>query len=163
MSFDPAFWAMQCVAMLLTCLLIPKLTVSGPIPALLTVITLAFINSHIWSTALFLKIPDELAYRAILLLLANGLLFWIVVKIIPGIEVSGVFAALLAPVVFSAMSLFIDQYKDEIDWTQLSKAALEITKNIKDYFAESAKSSSLMPASFLSESNGSMKNFNFFA
>ena len=145
MSIDPAYWALQCVAMLLTCFLIPKLTVSGPIPALMTVVALAFINSHLWSTALFLKIPNEFAYKAILLFLTNGVLFWVVVKILPGIEVEGVFAALLAPVVFSIMSLLIDQYKDQIDWPLVWKTTLDFMTKVKDYFADYNKSSALLP------------------
>ena len=156
MSFDPAYWALQCVAMLLTCLLIPKLTVSGPIPALLTVVVLAFVNSHLWSTALFLKIPDELAYKTVLLFLTNGLLFWVVVKILPGIEVEGIFAALLAPVVFSIMSLLIDQYKDQIDWELIWKTILDIFAKIKSYFADFSNSSALLPVE-------KIENLSFFA
>lgn len=143
MNFDPGYWALQCAAMLITCLLIPKLSVDGPIAALLTVIALSFINSHLWNTALFLKVPDSFTNKALLLFLTNGALFWFVVKILPGISVEGIWPALIAPVVFSIMSLLIDQYKDQIDWPLVWKTALEIIAKIKDYFS-SVKSSALL-------------------
>jgi putative membrane protein len=147
-NFDPGYWALQCVAMMLTCLLIPKLRVDGPIAALLTVVVLAFINAHIWSSALFLKVPDSFAYKTLLLFVTNGILFWLVVKILPGIEVQGIFAALLAPVMFSIMSLLIDQYKDQIDWALVWKYTLEFIAKVKEYFSQVKASNSLILPNF---------------
>ena len=101
--------------MLLTCLLIPNLTVSGPIPAFLTVVALGFVNAKAWDTALFFQIPNQVSYQALTLFLANGIIFWIVVKVLPGIEVKGVLPALIAPVVFTICSLVIDTYGKDVD------------------------------------------------
>lgn len=143
MNFDIEYWAMQCAAMLLTCLLIPKLKVDGPIAALITVVALSFVNAHLWSSALFFKVPDTFAYKAILLVLSNGALFWIVVKILPGIEVEGILPALIAPILFSILSLLIDQYKDQIDWALIWKYVVEFMMKVKEYFSEIKGSISL--------------------
>ncbi len=135
-SFDFKYWLLQTLAMMLTCFLLPKLTVSGPIPAFLTVLTLSFINAHLWSSALFFKIPDEFAYKAILLVLANGFLFFLVVKLLPGIEISGILPAILAPLIFSALSIAIDLHKDQIDFAEIYKYLSSLFGGAKEYLTE---------------------------
>jgi uncharacterized membrane protein YvlD (DUF360 family) len=149
-NIDFKYWLLQTLAMMLTCFLLPKLRVSGPIPALLTVVTLSFVNSHLWSSALFLKIPDEMAYKAIMLVLTNGALFFVVVKILPGIEISGILPAILAPLIFSGLSIFIDQYKEQIDLGQIYTYLMEYFKLAKSYFIQEKQSLSLEPIILLS-------------
>lgn len=123
-DFNIATWILQTVAMLLTALFIPKLTIDGPIPAFVTVVALAFINSHVWSTALFFEIPDSATAQAATLLICNGVIFWIVVKLLPGIDCEGFLPALVAPVVFTGTMMLISRYGSDIDWLALSKSAL---------------------------------------
>lgn len=127
-----SYWILQTVAMLLTALLIPKLRIEGPFSAILTVIALAFINSHIWDAALFMQVPDSLTHHALVVFGANGLLFWLVVKILPGIEVSGVIPALLAPIVFSLVSMFLGTYAKDIDWEELGRISLKQVQEFRD-------------------------------
>ena len=146
-SLDYKYWVLQTFAMMLTCFLLPRLKVSGPIPAFMTVLVLSFINTHLWSSALFFKIPDEFAYKAGLLILANGALFFVVVKLLPGIEISGIVPAILAPLIFSVLSILIEIYKDQIDFNAIYKYLAELFKIARDYFAEQQKSEILfMPA-----------------
>lgn len=135
-SVDFKYWLLQTVAMLLTCLLLPKLTVSGPIPAFLTVLSLSFVNAHLWDSALFFKIPNEFAYKALLLVLTNGFFFWIIVKLLPGIEISGILPAILAPIIFSILSLLIDQYKEQIDLAAIYSYIADHIKLLRTYFAD---------------------------
>jgi hypothetical protein len=69
--------------------------------------------------------------QALLLFLANGVLFWILVKILPGIEVQGVLPALAAPVVFTLTSLFIDHYLADVDWLALAREAGTFFEGVK--------------------------------
>lgn len=140
--FDPTYWILQTVAMLVTCLLLPKLTVDGPIPALLTVVALSFINAHLWSSALFLQIPDSFTNKALLLVLTNGVLFWVIVKLLPGISIEGVWPAVAAPVIFSIFSLLIDRYKDQIDWAALWQSLAHYFEIVREYFSEVRKENS---------------------
>ena len=136
-----SYWLLQTFAMLVTALLIPKLKVDGPLPALLTVVALAFVNAHVWDTALFFKIPDTLSSKALTLLVTNGAIFWIVVKILPGIECEGILPALVAPVVFTFTSFMIAEYGSTVDWPALGKEAIRLMLELKSYFDSGPKDS----------------------
>lgn len=133
-----AEWGFQTVAMLLTCALIPKLKVEGPVSAFLTVVALAFVNTHLWSTALFFKIPDHFTTQIAVLLLANGVIFWVVVKLLPGIEVEGVFPALVAPLVFTVLSLVCTTFLPLVDWAAVGRFVLDCVSAVKEYLNKPA-------------------------
>lgn len=131
------YWVLQTLAMLLTGLLIPGLKVSGPLGAFAAVLGLAFVNATLWDAALFFSIPESFTTQALLLFLCNGALFWIFIKLMPGIEVEGVLPALAAPVVFTFCSLMISQYGNLIDWGAILDVVVELISSIKEYFYES--------------------------
>ena len=136
LSFNLSQWILQTIAMMATALFIPRLKVDGPIPAFLTVLALSFVNAHLWSTALFLEIPDSVTKQTLTLLLANGVIFWIVVKILPGIECEGFLPALVAPVVFTGTMVLISRYGDSVDWVNLGKAAVRLIIELKSYIQQ---------------------------
>ena len=49
------------------------------------------------------------------LLGANGLLFWVLVKLLPGIEVDGILPAIAAPVVYTLLSVLISTHASDVD------------------------------------------------
>lgn len=122
---------MQTVAMLLTAILIPNLRITGPIAALVTVVALAFVNSHLWDAALFFRIPDTFTMHAAALLISNGIIFWILVKLLPGIEVDGFWAALVAPIVFTILSILISKYGVLIDWNSIWQQCLGAIEGLR--------------------------------
>lgn len=124
LSIDFNYWILQTLAMMLTAFLLPGLQVSGPFGALLTVVALAFVNTKVWNAALFFAIPNHISVQAITLIVANGIIFWILVKILPGIEVQGVVPAIVAPVVFSICNILINQYGKDIDWQKVTSAVV---------------------------------------
>ena len=146
-EFNASHWIIQTVAMMITVFFIPRLRVNGPLPALATVIVLAFINAHLWSTALFFSIPSSLTLQTVLLLLVNGIIFWIVVKVLPGIEVDGIFPAIVAPLVFTVLSIVIEAYAPSIDWRGLWQEAVSWMNFLRGYFqtAETLKGAQLLP------------------
>lgn len=159
-DFNIATWILQTAAMLLTALLIPKLTIDGPIPAFVTVVTLAFINSHVWSTALFFEIPDSATAQAATLLVCNGVIFWIVVKVLPGIDCEGFLPALIAPVVFTVTMMLISRYGSDIDWIALGKAALDWIAELKEQIetpvpGKAPESTQLLPVWYSLANSGS--------
>lgn len=129
-------WLIQTVAMLLTAALLPKLRVTSIFGAILAVAALGFINTKIWDAALFFQIPDGFTSHAVALLLANGVLFWVVVKILPGIEIDGLLPALVAPIVFTVFSLVLTRYGKDIDWEKVADKTMEEVTAV----ASSAKS-----------------------
>jgi putative membrane protein len=119
MPLNLDFWIMQTLAMMLTAMLLPGVRVTGPLGAFVAVAGLAFFNAHLWNAALFFQVPDSLSIQAAALLVTNGALFWIIAKILPGIEVTGALSAFAAPVVFTLCSIFISRYTTTIDWRQV--------------------------------------------
>jgi len=128
------YWVLQTIAMCITALLIPKLKVTSIFGALGTVLTLALINATIWNAALFFSVPNAISYQVLLLFLANGLIFWATVKLLPGIEVEGILPALIAPLVFTVFSLLIDHYGKNLPWWEVIKATIEWIKQVREYF-----------------------------
>lgn len=128
------FWILQSLAMLLTALIIPKLTVTNPLGAIAMVIALAFINTNIWDAALFFKIPNHISAQAATLFLVNGVIFWVLVKLLPGIEVEGFLPALVAPIVFTICNLIVVNYGMQVDWPALFSDLLKFVNETKEHF-----------------------------
>jgi putative membrane protein len=126
-----SYWFLQMLAMGLTALLIPRLRITGLFGALKIVAALAFLNATVWDAALFFSIPDAPTTQAATLLVVNGLIFWILVKLLDGIEVDGLLPAIVAPVVFTILSLAIDQYGREIDWQRVFETAMSIVERLR--------------------------------
>ena len=133
-SIDFKFWALQTFAMMLTAFALPGLKVKGPIGAFLAVAALAYINATYWDWALFFKLPDSLTVKALLLVVANGVLFWVLVKLLPGIEVEGVLPALVAPLVFALLSVLVPTLYGKIDWPKVGAEIVTAVSDARTYF-----------------------------
>jgi uncharacterized membrane protein YvlD (DUF360 family) len=131
-------WVFQTVAMMFTALIIPGLKVKGPFGAFLAVVALAYINTTFWDWALFFKLPDSLTIKALLLILTNGIIFWVLVKILPGIEVEGIMPALAAPVIFSLLSVIVPVISGHIEWAKLGAEAVALSERLQNYFQSMA-------------------------
>ena len=126
----------QSLAVALTALLIPRLKVTSIFGPIMTVLALAWINTKFWDAALFFKIPNEFSTQMLLLFLINGFIFLLVVKLLPGIEVSGILPALAAPIVFSLSTIIIAEYFTEIDWTAVYNFIVELFAQAKTNVAK---------------------------
>lgn len=131
MDLNLRFWAIQTVAMMLTAFLLPGLTVSGPIPAFLTVAALAFFNTHVWDVALFFQIPETFGQAQLVVLLSNAVIFWLIVKLLPGIAIRGIFPALAAPIVFTITGMLITKYEPMINWDKVYDSGVEFVSGVK--------------------------------
>ena len=125
------FWILQTIAMLLTALLIPRFWFRGWLSAIIMVGALVTVNSTIWDSALFLSIPSTLTTHTAAILAANGAVFWILAKLLPGVEMRGVLPAIVAPVVFSFMSILVYQYGKGTDWNTLAQQAMGYITEVK--------------------------------
>lgn len=132
------YWLLQTLSMAITALLIPGLMITSIFGALITVLALAFINASIWDAALFFSIPDSFTMQALMLFGANGLIFWVLVKLLPGIEVRGFLPAFIAPVVFTLTSLVISNYAADIDWERIFDQSIATVTETKDYLKTNA-------------------------
>lgn len=134
------FWILQTAAMLLTAFLIPKLTVTNPLGALAMVIAIAFVNANVWDAALFFNIPNHFSTQAATLWVVNGVIFWVLVKLLPGIEVKGFLPALVAPIVFTVCNLIISEYALQVDWLEVLTNLRELIEQAKDHFYQNVVS-----------------------
>lgn len=132
-------WVIQTLAMILTAILMPKFTVSGPISALIAVITLSVVNTHLWDAALFFSVPNSVTLHAATLVIANGIIFWVLVKILPGIDTQGLFTPILAPIVFTVISVFLHQMSPKIPWEQILSTAKTIITDTKEQLKNESK------------------------
>ena len=116
---DIDFIVLQTIAMTLTAFLLPHFKITSITGPFLTVIALAWFNNLYWDSALFSNLNFDFSSQTLILLLSNGLIFFILVKILPGIEISSIFIALLAPIIFSIFSYLFEHYVGEIHWSNL--------------------------------------------
>jgi len=137
-SFNLGYWVLQSLAMIATALLIPRLTITSIFGAIGIVIAIAFVNSKLWDAALFFHLPDTFSVQAGLLLLVNGLIFWLLVKLLPGIEVQGLLPAVAAPVVFAICSMLIGAFAADIDWRAVLDGSISLLEEIRLFFRELA-------------------------
>lgn len=126
------YWILQTVAMLLTAALLPRFEVTNIFGAVLTVVILGFVNASVWDAALFYNIPNSFSSHSLTLLASNGLLFWLLVKLIPGIEIRSIGIALIAPVVFTVLSLLIHEHARDVDWIALARSVLGSVEQFRD-------------------------------
>ena len=122
--------------MALTALLLPGLRVTSIFGPFLAVIAIAFLNATLWDAALFFKIPDGMHIQAALLLLVNGIIFLVVVKAMPGIEIRGVIPAILAPVIFTVSSMLIEEHGRDVNWNKVYEAVEQQAHQIKELFQD---------------------------
>jgi len=135
-----SYWVLQAAAMLLTVFLIPKLRVTSIFGALFMVIGIALVNAFYWDAALFFAVPDSMTIKTLLLFLSNGIIFWVLVKLLPGIESDGLLPALFAPLLFTFCSFLIRTYAGDVDWPkvfeELSALLGSSFQTLRAYFQE---------------------------
>lgn len=130
-TFDYMHWVSQCLAMAVAALLIPNLKITSIFGPILAVVALALINTFVWNSTLFSALPNQLSSQTVTLLCINGLIFWAVVKILPGIETKGILPSLVAPVVFTVCSLAIPKVARIIDWPKAKTQAMQVVTETK--------------------------------
>jgi uncharacterized membrane protein YvlD (DUF360 family) len=135
-SLNLSYWAIQALLMAITSGLIPRLRITSIFGPILAVIAISLVNATVWNAAMFFEIPDHLSSQVAVLLLANGAIFWVIVKILPGIEVDGILPAIVAPVLYTVLSLGVAQFHDKIPWQKMWNFSLEHVQQVREYIAK---------------------------
>lgn len=130
----------QSAALAITAGLIPGLRITSIFGPVLMVVSLTAFNSFYWDADLFYTIPQAVTLETAGLFLVNGVIFWILVKILPGIEIDGLFPAIAAPLIFSGMSVLVNTYGNDVNWPLLMNKIKVFMNSLKDSFAEQANS-----------------------
>lgn len=146
MNFLPAGSqiTLQVIAMCITALILPGFKVTSLLGPITAVIALGFINMLYWDSELFHLIPDAFSIRVLSLLGINALIFFIVIKILPGIEIDAVFPAIAAPVLFSALTILLKQYAPELTFAEMASLAGDVLLNLRNYFLKQAEQEALL-------------------
>jgi len=123
----------QMIAMGITIFILPGLWITGILGAFLILGGVSLVNAFIWDAALFYSIPQTLSIVSVQLFVANGLIFWILVKLLPGIEVKGILPAIFAPILFAVLSGLIHKFAGNVDWVGLIILIFYQIIEIKNY------------------------------
>jgi len=130
---DLSYWVIQCLSMALVALLIPKLRVTSIFGPLLAVAALSAVNTAVWSSELFTMLPNDISVHTLTLIAINGAIFWLIVKIVPGIETSGILPSLVAPIVFSLCTIFVPRITAQMDWGSAALKAQQVISEAKKF------------------------------
>lgn len=126
-------WFFQAIAIWITDLCLKKIRITSFFGPILMVIALSFINSKIWDVALFFQIPNSLTSQAITVFFVNGLIFWALVKILPGIEIEGFVSALIAPIIFTIANLAITYVVTNYEFSDFCNFIMQTFSDIKNF------------------------------
>lgn len=92
------------VAVILTAYLLPGVTVSGFLPALLVAIVLGFLNAFVKPILVLLTLPINIITIGLFTFVINALIILLVSQIVPGFRVDGFWWALLFSVILSIVN-----------------------------------------------------------
>ena len=125
LPLEPSYWLIQGVALTITAFILPGLRVTSLFGPILMLVSITVVNAFLWDASLFYNIPHSLTNQAVMVMLWNAVIFWILVKLLPGIEISGFVAPILAPIIFTATTLFASQYATKVDWEKLANGIVD--------------------------------------
>ena len=132
MSVYVSYWILQTISMLITAAVLPKLRITSIFGPLMMVVAISAINATVWDAALFFSIPESATLHTLTLLASNGVMFWVLVKLLPGIEIQGIFTALVAPLIFTVCSMMIHLYAKDVDWPRIGRQAVEYVQEFRN-------------------------------
>jgi uncharacterized membrane protein YvlD (DUF360 family) len=132
-QFDIMYWVTQTVAMALTALFLPNLRVTSIFGPIMAVVALSLINTTVWNTDLFSQLPLSVSTQALTLLAINGAIFWLIVKLLPGIESKGILPVVVAPIVFTVCTMVIPQVTGRVDWKVVKSEATRMYSETKKF------------------------------
>lgn len=97
-------WLLNAVALMAVAYLMPQITVTNFVAALIAAFALGFVNTIIRPVLAILTLPISILTLGFFYLLLNGLLFWMVGKVLNGFEVSGFWPAVLGGLLYGLIS-----------------------------------------------------------
>lgn len=100
-------WLALSLAIMFVGWVIPGITISNFITALLAAVVIALVNTVIKPILIFLTLPINILTLGLFILVINALLFMFVAYLVPGIEVDGFWSAFLGALLLSILSVGI--------------------------------------------------------
>lgn len=100
-------WLALSLAIMFVGWIIPGITVSSFVTALIASVVVALVNLFIKPVLVFLTLPINILTLGLFILVINALLFMFVAYLIPGVEVDGFLSAFLGALLLSIFSIGI--------------------------------------------------------
>jgi len=100
-------WLALSLAIMFVGWVIPGITISSFLTALIASIVVALVNLFIKPILVFLTLPINILTLGIFILVINALLFMFVGYLVPGVEIDGFWSAFLGALLLSILSIGI--------------------------------------------------------
>ena len=97
-------WLINAVALMAVAYLLPGISVSSFITALIAALVLGLVNAIIRPILILLTLPATLLTLGLFMFVINGLLFWGVGSFVEGFNVSGFWPGFFGAIVYSLFS-----------------------------------------------------------
>lgn len=98
------------LGLLVVDLAIPGVTIATFPAALLAAVSVGLVNSSVKPVLSVLSLPINFLTLGVFSLVVNGLCFWFASLFVPGFAVHGLIAFILAPVILSFATTFLNRY-----------------------------------------------------
>ncbi len=98
------------LGLLIVDMVVPGVDIANFPSALLAAIVIGFINAFIRPILQVLSLPITFITLGLFSFVINGILLWLASIIVPGFTMSGLLAFILAPIVLSFCSTFLNKY-----------------------------------------------------
>ncbi len=131
---DWDFLFLQSLAIIVTAMLLKKMTITSLVGPLITVIAISWVNNLYWDSRLFFDLPTNFTVDTLGLIFCNSIILWVIVKLAPGIEISGIFTAIKASVILTISSYLINKFCSNLDWAQIFQTIIAILGDLRNYF-----------------------------
>ena len=100
-------WAINAGVLLLLPYVLPAVQVSGFGTALLVALVLGLLNAIVRPILVLLTLPITVLTLGLFLFVINGLMFWLVARMLDGFTVTSFWWAVLAALLYSVISSFV--------------------------------------------------------
>ena len=97
-------WFLLAAALLLVAHLVPGVSVTSFVSALVAALVLGLLNTLVRPVLVLLTLPVTLLTLGLFIFVLNGLLFWAVGSFVDGFHVSGFWSAVFGAIVYSLIS-----------------------------------------------------------
>jgi len=104
-------WLLAALAIMATAYLLPGVSLSGFVPALVTALVLGLVNAFIKPVLLLLTLPINILTLGLFTLVINALLIMLVSKLVSGFQVQGFWWALVFSVVLTVVNWGLSIFK----------------------------------------------------
>ena len=98
------------LGLLVVDIIVPGVDIANFPSALLAAIVIGFVNAFVRPILQVLSLPITFITLGLFSFVLNGILLWLASIIVPGFTMNGFFAFILAPIVLSFCSTFLNKY-----------------------------------------------------